>query len=131
MSLLLPCMTSVQDLDRLSLEMCLPSRRDSCSLLAHLQQSVFVQEDKSNSYFGCTVGRVANRIRNAAFPAHPPSAESSTPSAATASGAPEATCTLEANDPPHALHGGSQHWGRQEWAAAASGERQVCSSKHM
>lgn len=58
-----------------------------------------VQIDSSGSYFGCIVGRVANRIKQATFTLP----------------AGDVTVDLEANDPPHALHGGSNHWGRREW----------------
>jgi aldose 1-epimerase len=63
-----------------------------------------LQDDESGSYFGCIVGRVANRIKGAQF--QMPSGQ---------------IIKLEANDPPHALHGGSRHWGRQEWSVVKGG----------
>ena len=66
--------------------------------------------DSSGSYFGCIVGRVANRIQQATF---------SIPDGP--------VVTLEANNPPHALHGGSQHWGRREWSVERDPDRpSVC-----
>jgi aldose 1-epimerase len=50
-------------------------------------------------YFGAIVGRVANRIRNAAF---------------TLEGE---RFTLEANDPPNHLHGGRKGWDKVVWTA--------------
>lgn len=61
-----------------------------------------LQVDEHGAYFGCIVGRVANRIADASI---------SDPDAP--AGAP--THELEANGAPHALHGGTRHWGRQEW----------------
>lgn len=60
---------------------------------------MLAQVDSANTYFGCIVGRVANRIEGAQF------------------SSADCVCNLEANDAPHALHGGSRHWGRQQWAA--------------
>lgn len=57
--------------------------------------------DPPNAYFGCVVGRVANRIQHAEYRATRASRK----------------VTLEPNDGPHALHGGSRHWGRQFWEA--------------
>ena len=50
-------------------------------------------------HFGSTIGRVANRIKNAVF---------------TLAGK---TYKLEANDPPNALHGGSRGWDKLLWDA--------------
>ena len=63
-----------------------------------------MQTDEHGQYFGCIVGRVANRIEGAAF---------RDPEASSRDNAEE--FELEANDAPHALHGGSKHWGRQQW----------------
>lgn len=52
-----------------------------------------------NFFLGATCGRVGNRIRNARF---------------TLDGR---TYDLEANDPPHHLHGGSRGWHRARWTA--------------
>lgn len=49
------------------------------------------------SFLGATVGRVANRIRDARFSLDGIAYE------------------LEANDPPHHLHGGSNGWHRARW----------------
>jgi aldose 1-epimerase len=54
---------------------------------------------KGSPYFGAIVGRVANRIRNAEF---------------TLEGK---HYTLEANDTPHHLHGGSKGWDKVVWGA--------------
>jgi aldose 1-epimerase len=54
---------------------------------------------KGGPYFGAIVGRVANRIANAAF---------------TLEGAPY---TLAANDRPHHLHGGPKGWDKVVWTA--------------
>jgi aldose 1-epimerase len=54
---------------------------------------------KGGPYFGAIVGRVANRIANAAF---------------TLEGAPY---TLAANDRPHHLHGGVKGWDKVVWTA--------------
>jgi aldose 1-epimerase len=52
-----------------------------------------------NFFLGATCGRVGNRIRDARF---------------TLDGT---TYALEANDPPHHLHGGSRGWYRATWTA--------------
>lgn len=58
------------------------------------------------AYFGATIGRVANRIRNGRFELEGKRYE------------------LEVNDPPHHLHGGVRGWNRALWSAeAASTER--------
>jgi aldose 1-epimerase len=54
------------------------------------------------AFFGATVGRVANRIRGARFTLDGRSYE------------------LEANDPPHHLHGGSAGWDKRVWSAVPS-----------
>jgi aldose 1-epimerase len=54
---------------------------------------------KSNPYFGATVGRVANRIRNARFVLE------------------HKTYELAANDKPHHLHGGKKGWDKVVWDA--------------
>jgi aldose 1-epimerase len=54
---------------------------------------------KATSYFGAIVGRVANRIANAAF---------------TLEGTRH---TLAANDGPHHLHGGRRGWDKVVWSA--------------
>lgn len=54
---------------------------------------------RQNFFLGATCGRVANRIRDARF---------------TLDGT---TYELEANDPPHHLHGGSRGWHRAAWTA--------------
>jgi galactose mutarotase-like enzyme len=73
------------------------------------------QTDASGSYFGCIVGRCANRIDGATFTT-PPRGPSSPDGAA---GSPLGPYQLEANDGGrHALHGGSRHWGRQAWLPA-------------
>lgn len=54
---------------------------------------------KGHPYFGCVVGRYANRIANARF---------------TLDGR---TYTLAANDGPHALHGGRKGFDKVVWAA--------------
>jgi aldose 1-epimerase len=57
---------------------------------------------QANMYFGCTVGRVANRIRDARFPLG------------------DSTVTLAANDGRHHLHGGvGRSFDRVEWEANA------------
>lgn len=58
-----------------------------------------MQVDSHGTYFGCVVGRVANRIAGASF---------------TVPGSDE-VIQLEANHGRHALHGGSQHWGKATW----------------
>jgi galactose mutarotase-like enzyme len=62
-----------------------------------------MQTDAHGAYFGCIVGRVANRIEGACF--SDPSDSKTAPN----------VFHLEANDGANHLHGGSQHWGRQEW----------------
>jgi aldose 1-epimerase len=57
---------------------------------------------KGNPYFGATVGRVANRIRNAEF---------------TLDGK---TYKLQANNSPHHLHGGKKGWDKVVWTAQTS-----------
>ena len=89
-----------------------------------------LQEDKSGSYFGCCVGRVANRIQNATFalptspcadahadtPANPATTAGGSENPTTnGNGGNEGMAALEANDGAHALHGGPRHWGRHEW----------------
>lgn len=54
---------------------------------------------EDESFLGCTVGRVANRIRNAEFTLHGRRYE------------------LEANDGPHHLNGGSRAWDKRLWRA--------------
>lgn len=54
------------------------------------------------SYIGCTMGRVANRIRDAAFQLEGKRYE------------------LEANDGPHHLHGGRRGWDKQIWSATTN-----------
>jgi aldose 1-epimerase len=54
---------------------------------------------KNNPYFGATVGRIANRIKNAKF---------------TLEGK---TYTLAANNGPHSLHGGKKGWDKVIWNA--------------
>ncbi len=54
------------------------------------------------AYFGATVGRVANRIKNAKF---------------TLEGKPY---LLAANDGPHSLHGGNRGWDKVVWNAKAT-----------
>ena len=56
---------------------------------------------KGHPYFGAIVGRVANRIMNAAF---------------TLDGR---SYTLEPNDKPHHLHGGRRGWDKVVWSATA------------
>jgi aldose 1-epimerase len=53
----------------------------------------------NDAYFGATVGRVANRIRDGAFQLEGKRYE------------------LDVNDPPHHLHGGRRGWSRQLWTA--------------
>jgi aldose 1-epimerase len=55
---------------------------------------------KDSPYFGATVGRVANRIKDAAF---------------TLDGT---RYTLEANDKPNHLHGGRKGWDKVVWSAS-------------
>jgi aldose 1-epimerase len=57
---------------------------------------------QGNPYFGATVGRVANRIRNAKFKLE------------------GKEYTLAANNKPHHLHGGDKGWDKVVWAAEAS-----------
>jgi len=57
---------------------------------------------KGTPFFGATVGRVANRIRNARF---------------TLEGR---EYRLPANDGPHHLHGGTRGWDKAVWTAVAS-----------
>jgi len=57
---------------------------------------------KGHPYFGATIGRVANRIKNAQF---------------TLEGKPY---KLAANNAPHALHGGKVGWDKVVWTAEAS-----------
>jgi aldose 1-epimerase len=66
-----------------------------------------MQTDAHGAYFGCIVGRVANRIEGACF---------SDP-VATMGGEDnmQTEFKVEANDGANHLHGGSHHWGRQEW----------------
>ncbi|HET9954899.1 MAG TPA: aldose epimerase family protein [Polyangiaceae bacterium] len=54
----------------------------------------------NGAFLGATVGRVANRIRNAKFELD------------------EKTYSLAANDPPHHLHGGKQGFDKVLWSAA-------------
>ena len=54
---------------------------------------------KGNPYFGATVGRVANRIRNAKFKLD------------------GKEYTLAANNKPHHLHGGNKGWDKVVWTA--------------
>ena len=58
---------------------------------------------KGNPYFGATVGRVANRIKNASFKLDGKGYE------------------LAANDPPHHLHGGKKGWDKVVWQAKPKG----------
>ena len=55
--------------------------------------------EHGNAFFGATVGRVANRIRNATF------------------SLAGKTYHLAANDPPHALHGGPKGFSKVVWDA--------------
>lgn len=64
-----------------------------------------MQVDPKGTYFGCVVGRVANRIAGATF---------------TLPGRDEPV-SLEANDGPNALHGGPDTWGRKVWAMQQCG----------
>jgi aldose 1-epimerase len=57
---------------------------------------------KKSPYFGATVGRVANRIKDSKF---------------TLEGK---TYKLAANDPPHHLHGGKKGWDKAVWNADTS-----------
>jgi aldose 1-epimerase len=54
---------------------------------------------KGSPYFGATVGRVANRIKNATFELE------------------SKTYKLAANDKPHSLHGGAKGWDKVIWNA--------------
>ena len=56
---------------------------------------------KGHPYFGAIVGRVANRIQNAAFTLEGKSYK------------------LEANDKPHHLHGGTKGWDKVLWSGRA------------
>lgn len=58
---------------------------------------------KKTPYFGTTVGRVANRIRNAQFKLE------------------GKTYKLAANNGPHHLHGGNKGWDKVIWTAAPGG----------
>ena len=58
---------------------------------------------RQNVFLGAICGRVANRIRDARF---------------TLGGV---TYHLDANDPPHHLHGGGRGWYRANWAVAPGG----------
>ena len=57
---------------------------------------------EGNPYFGATVGRVANRIKNAKFTLEGKSYQ------------------LSANDAPHSLHGGKKGWDKVVWDAKTS-----------
>ena len=57
---------------------------------------------KKSPYFGATIGRVANRIRNATFELE------------------GKTYKLNANDPPQHLHGGTKGWDKAIWTATPS-----------
>jgi aldose 1-epimerase len=57
---------------------------------------------KSSPYFGATVGRVANRIKNASFELD------------------GKRYKLAANDKPHTLHGGTKGWDKVVWNAEPS-----------
>jgi aldose 1-epimerase len=58
---------------------------------------------KSTPYFGTTVGRVANRIKNAQFKLEGKNYK------------------LEANNGPHHLHGGKKGWDKVVWTALPTG----------
>lgn len=58
---------------------------------------------KATPYFGTTVGRVANRIKNAQFKLE------------------GKTYKLAANNGPHHLHGGKKGWDKVVWTAAPGG----------
>jgi aldose 1-epimerase len=60
---------------------------------------------RQNVFLGAVCGRVSNRIRDARF---------------TLGGV---TYHLDANDPPHHLHGGSRGWYRVPWTVEAPAER--------
>ena len=60
---------------------------------------------KKSPYFGATVGRVANRIKNAKFELE------------------GKTYKLAANNAPHHLHGGKKGWDKVIWKAEAQGDR--------
>lgn len=62
-------------------------------------------ESDENQYFGCTAGRVANRIRFGKFRI----------------GGRE--FNLATNNPPNHLHGGDRGFGQYLWAAAPSGQQ--------
>lgn len=70
---------------------------------------------KANPYFGVTVGRVANRIRNATF---------------TLEGR---TYQVAGNDHGHHLHGGAKGWDKVVWAATtpASAEGPALTLRHV
>lgn len=55
-----------------------------------------------NQFFGATVGRVANRIRNAKFKLE------------------GKEYTLASNDKPHHLHGGAKGWDKVVWSASTA-----------
>jgi aldose 1-epimerase len=57
---------------------------------------------KKNPYFGATVGRVANRIKDAKFVLEGKAYK------------------LAANDPPHHLHGGKKGWDKVVWNSEAA-----------
>jgi aldose 1-epimerase len=57
---------------------------------------------KGSPFFGATIGRVANRIKNAKFELEGKQYK------------------LEANDPPNHLHGGKKGWDKVLWEATAS-----------
>lgn len=63
---------------------------------------------EGNQYFGCTVGRVANRIGNARFPLE----------GAAGGGLVE----VEANDGPHSLHGGPEGAHLKLWEVSGGGQ---------
>jgi aldose 1-epimerase len=58
---------------------------------------------KATPYFGATVGRVANRIKNATFKLE------------------GKTYKLAANNGPHHLHGGKKGWDKRVWTATPGG----------
>ena len=67
---------------------------------------------RQNFFLGAICGRVSNRIRDARF---------------TLGGV---TYHLEANDPPHHLHGGSRGWYRAPWIAGVAGRSSVSLTYH-
>jgi aldose 1-epimerase len=67
---------------------------------------------KQNVFLGAICGRVCNRIRDARFTLG------------------SVTYHLEANDPPHHLHGGSRGWYRVPWTVEASGPSSVALACH-